>query len=51
MPFGGDLKADEPESVAFDESRTVDGVKVRVTADAGMFPEGATLRTLPGARQ
>ena len=33
-----------PVAVAFDESRTVDGVKVRVTAEAGVFPEGATLK-------
>ena len=37
-------EADETEYAAFDESITVDGVKVRVTADAGVFPEGATLR-------
>jgi len=37
-------EADETVYAAFDESRTVDGVKVRVIADAGVFPEGATLK-------
>ena len=37
-------EADETVYAAFDESITVDGVKVRVTADAGVFPEGATLK-------
>ena len=32
-------EADETVYAAFDESITVDGVKVRVTADAGVFPE------------
>lgn len=33
-----------PEEVAFNQSETVDGVKVTVKADKGVFPAGSTLR-------
>lgn len=40
-----ELKEDEEEEedVAFEESKVIDGVRVLVKADEGVFPEGATL--------
>ena len=40
-------KAEEPsESQPFESSVSVDGVKITVTADAGVFPEGAKIKAL-----
>ena len=38
-----DSNEDNEEYPAFDQSKSIDGVKVSVTADEGVFPEGATL--------
>jgi hypothetical protein len=35
---------EEVKEVAFEQSKTVDGVKITVSAEAGVFPEGAVLR-------
>ena len=38
-----DTKEDKEEYPAFEESKSIDGVRITVMADEGVFPEGATL--------
>ncbi|MBE5869721.1 MAG: hypothetical protein E7294_00450 [Lachnospiraceae bacterium] len=39
----GQSEEEETVSEAFSQSETIDGVKITVTADAGVFPDGAVL--------